>query len=87
MGKAAIVAVIILSFINTWNDFLWPLVVASQSIRYTITVGIANFQGTHGTEYSLIMAGGVIASVPQIVGFLLFRDHIVKGIATTGIKG
>jgi multiple sugar transport system permease protein/raffinose/stachyose/melibiose transport system permease protein len=87
MGKAAIVAVMILSFINAWNDFLWPLVVASQSARYTITVGIANFQGTHGTEYSLIMAGGVIASVPQILAFLFFRDHIVKGIATTGIRG
>lgn len=87
MGKAAMVTVMILSFINAWNDFLWPLVVASQSTRYTITVGIANFQGTHGTEYSLIMAGSVIASVPQILVFLFFREYIVKGIAMTGIKG
>lgn len=86
-GKAALVTVMILSFITAWNDFLWPLVVASDSIKYTITVGIANFQGTHGTQYSLIMAGALIASLPQIILFLAFRDQIVKGIAMTGIKG
>jgi multiple sugar transport system permease protein/raffinose/stachyose/melibiose transport system permease protein len=85
-GKSALVTVMILSFINAWNDFLWPLVVASDSVKYTITVGIANFQGTHGTEYSLIMAGAVVASLPLIVLFLAFRDQIVKGIALTGMK-
>jgi multiple sugar transport system permease protein/raffinose/stachyose/melibiose transport system permease protein len=85
-GKSALVTVMILSFINAWNDFLWPLVVASDSVKYTITVGIANFQGTHGTEYSLIMAGAVVASLPLIVLFLAFRDQIVKGIAMTGMK-
>jgi multiple sugar transport system permease protein/raffinose/stachyose/melibiose transport system permease protein len=85
-GKSAIVTVAILAFINAWNDFLWPLVVASDSIKYTITVGIANFQGTHGTEYSLIMAGAVVASLPLIALFLGFRNQIVKGIAMTGMK-
>jgi len=87
LGKAALVTVTILSFITAWNDFLWPLVAVSDSDKYTITVGIANFQGTHGTEYSLIMAGALIASAPQIALFLGFRDQIVKGIAMTGIKG
>jgi ABC-type glycerol-3-phosphate transport system permease component len=87
LGKAALVTVTILSFITAWNDFLWPLVAVSDSAKYTITVGIANFQGTHGTEYSLIMAGALIASAPQIALFLGFRDQIVKGIAMTGIKG
>lgn len=87
LGKAALTTVIILSFINAWNDFLWPLIVINDSIKYTITVGIANFQGTHGTEYSLIMAGAVIASLPQIVFFLIFRRKIIDGIAMTGLKG
>jgi ABC-type glycerol-3-phosphate transport system permease component len=87
LGKAALVTVLILSFIQAWNDFLWPLIVASETIKYTITVGIANFQGVYGTEYSLIMAGAVIASLPQIIAFLVFREHIVKGIAMTGLKG
>jgi multiple sugar transport system permease protein/raffinose/stachyose/melibiose transport system permease protein len=87
LAKSALFAVAILSFVNAWNDFLWPLVVLSETVKYTVTVGIANFQGTHGTDYSLIMAGAAIASVPEVVMFLLFRENIVKGIAMTGIKG
>ncbi len=87
LGKSALFAVAILSFVNSWNDFLWPLVAVSSSAKYTVTVGIANFQGTNGTEYALIMAGGVIASLPQVVMFLFFRKNIVQGISMTGIKG
>jgi multiple sugar transport system permease protein/raffinose/stachyose/melibiose transport system permease protein len=86
LSKSAVFAVAIIAFINAWNDFLWPLVAISSSEKYTITVGIANFQGTHGTEYSLIMAGALLASVPQIIMYLLFRKNIVKSIAMTGIK-
>ena len=78
---------IILAFINAWNDFLWPLIAINESQKYTITVGIANFQGTHGTQYSLIMAGAVIASIPELIFFLIFRRKIIDGIAMTGIKG
>ena len=87
LGKAAMATVIILSFITAWNDFLWPLIVISDTARYTITVGIANFQGTHGTEYSLIMAGAFIASLPQFLFYGIFRKKIVAGVAMSGIKG
>jgi ABC-type glycerol-3-phosphate transport system permease component len=87
LGKASITTVVILSFINAWNDFLWPLIVINDTVKYTITVGIANFQGTQGTQYSLIMAGAAIASLPQIVFFLIFRKQIIEGIAMSGIKG
>lgn len=87
LGASAMTTVIILSFINAWNDFLWPLIVINDSIKYPVTVGIANFQGTHGTQYALIMAGAVIASLPQLVFFLVFRRKIMEGIAMTGLKG
>ena len=87
LGKAAMATVIILSFINAWNDFLWPLIVINDTVKYTITVGIANFQGTHGTQYALIMSGAVIASVPQFIFYGFFRKKIIAGIAATGIKG
>lgn len=87
LGKASITTVVILSFINAWNDFLWPLIVINDNIKYTITVGVANFQGTQGTQYSLIMAGAAIASLPQIIFFLIFRKQIIEGIAKSGIKG
>ncbi len=87
LGKAALVTVAIIAFINTWNDFLWPLIVLNDTNKYPITVGIANFQGTHGTEYSLIMAGAVIASLPQFIIYAIFRKKIVAGLAMSGIKG
>ncbi|MDD3904583.1 MAG: carbohydrate ABC transporter permease [Sphaerochaeta sp.] len=87
LGQSAMATVIILSFINAWNDFLWPLIVINDTIKYTITVGIANFQGTHGTQYSLIMAGAAIASIPQIFFYIFFRKKIIAGIATSGMKG
>lgn len=87
LGKAAMTTVIILSFITAWNDFLWPLIAISDTAKYTITVGIANFQGTHGTEYAMIMAGAFIASLPQFIFYGFFRKKIVTGIAMSGIKG
>ncbi len=87
LGKAAMATVMILSFINAWNDFLWPLIAINDTVKYTITVGIANFQGTHGTQYALIMAGAVIASIPQFIFYFFFRKNIIAGIASTGIKG
>jgi multiple sugar transport system permease protein/raffinose/stachyose/melibiose transport system permease protein len=87
LGKAAMATVIILSFINAWNDFLWPLIVINDTLKYTITVGIANFQGTHGTQYALIMTGAVLASIPQFLFYVFFRKKIIAGIAMTGIKG
>ncbi|MBI9093724.1 MAG: carbohydrate ABC transporter permease [Sphaerochaeta sp.] len=87
LGQAAMATVVILSFINAWNDFLWPLIIINDTIKYTITVGIANFQGTHGTQYSLIMSGAIIASIPQIIFYIFFRKKIIAGIATSGIKG
>jgi len=87
LGKAAMATVIILSFINSWNDFLWPLIAINDTIKYTITVGIANFQGTHGTQYALIMSGAVVASLPQFVFYIFFRKKIIAGIAMSGIKG
>ncbi|WP_319757242.1 carbohydrate ABC transporter permease [uncultured Sphaerochaeta sp.] len=87
LGQSAMATVIILSFINAWNDFLWPLIVINDTIKYTITVGIANFQGTHGTQYALIMAGAAVASIPQILFYIFFRKKIIAGIATSGLKG
>jgi multiple sugar transport system permease protein/raffinose/stachyose/melibiose transport system permease protein len=87
LSTAALTTVTILSFINSWNDFLWPLIALNDTDKYTITVGIANFQGTHGTEYALLLSGAVIASIPQFIFYLFFRKKIVEGIAMAGLKG
>ena len=87
LSKPAIAAVAVFTFIATWNAFLWPLIVANTEEMYTIPVGIANFQGTHGTEYALLMTGSIVASLPMLVAFLFLQKQIIKGITMSGIKG
>jgi multiple sugar transport system permease protein len=81
-------ALAIFSFIDSFNSFLWPLVVLNNEKLYTlplILVRITETQG--GTNYQAAMAGSVLASIPTIVIYLVFQKNFVKGIALSGIKG
>ena len=62
-----------------------PLIVSTPS-QYTITVA-SPLPGNHATQYSLIMAGAAVASIPQILFYIFFRKKIIAGIATSGMKG
>ncbi|RLD18776.1 MAG: carbohydrate ABC transporter permease [Caldiserica bacterium] len=77
----------IFTFMSSWNDFLWPLIVMIDEKMYTLPVALANLNGQHATEYALLMAGSVIVVLPVIIVFLIAQKHIIKGIATTGLKG
>jgi multiple sugar transport system permease protein len=52
-----------------------------------LTIGIASFQGQHGTDYPLLMAGALMATLPMIIVFILFQRYFIEGIALNGIKG
>lgn len=87
LSKPALAAVAIFTFISSWNAFLWPLIVISSEKMYTVPIGIAHFEGTYGMEYTMLMAGAAIVSIPILILYLLFQKQIIQGIATTGIKG
>ncbi|MFC7547382.1 carbohydrate ABC transporter permease [Plantactinospora sp. GCM10030261] len=77
----------ILTFLSSWNNFLWPLVVAQSEDRYTLPVALALYAiGENNTRYGLLMAGSVVIIVPILVVFVLLQRHFVKGIAMTGLK-
>lgn len=77
----------ILTFLGSWNSFLWPLVVAQTEDRYTLPVALALYSiGQNATRYGLLMAGATIVVVPVMVVFLVFQRRFIEGIATTGIK-
>jgi len=76
----------IFTFMGTWNDFLWPLIVMIREEMYTLPVALANLNGQHNTEYALLMAGAVIVIVPVLVVFLMGQKFIIQGIATSGLK-
>ncbi len=77
----------ILTFLGSWNNFLWPLVVAQTEDKYTLPVALALYAvGQNATEYGLLLAGSVVVVLPVLAIFLLLQRHIMQGIAMTGIK-
>ena len=77
----------ILTFLGSWNNFLWPLVVAQTEDKYTLPVALALYAvGQNATQYGLLLAGSVVVVVPVLVIFLFLQRHIMQGIAMTGIK-
>ncbi|WP_197698195.1 carbohydrate ABC transporter permease [Micromonospora viridifaciens] len=77
----------ILQFLATWNNFLWPLVVAQSEDRYTLPVALALYAiGQNNTRYGLLMAGAVVTILPILLIFVLLQRYFVQGIAMTGLK-
>ncbi|MCI3270682.1 carbohydrate ABC transporter permease [Streptomyces cylindrosporus] len=76
-----------ITFINTWNNLIWPLIITNSDRTRVITVGIAALQGQHASDLPhIVLAGAAIALLPLIVVFLVFQRHIVRSIALTGLK-
>lgn len=79
----------ILTFLASWNNFLWPLVVAQTEDRYTLPVALALFSvgpSPYATRYGLLLAGSVVVVVPVLVLFVVLQRYFVQGIAMTGFK-
>jgi multiple sugar transport system permease protein len=77
----------ILTFLGSWNNFLWPLVVAQTEEHYTLPVALALYStGQNSTQYGLLLAGATVVLLPILVVFLIFQRRFIEGIATTGIK-
>lgn len=87
LSKPAVSAVAIFAFVWSWNNFLWPLLVLTDTSMMTIPVGLATVQSSFGIEYARIMASAVLGALPLLVLFMLFQRRIVQGIAGTGLKG
>ncbi|MFI6819032.1 carbohydrate ABC transporter permease [Nonomuraea sp. NPDC050328] len=85
--KPALATLGILTFLGSWNSFLWPLMVAQDKDLFTLPVGVALFAFDHqNTDYGVLLAGSTMLVLPVIAVFLFFQRHFVQGIATTGLK-
>ena len=87
LSRPAISAMFILTFVWTWNSFLWPLLVLSSTKTMTIPVGLASTASGYGAHYAEVMASAVLGALPLLALFVLFQRQIVEGVASTGIKG
>lgn len=87
LSKPALSTLVIFTFVNTWNDYLGPLIYLKSEAKKTIQLGLKMFIGQFSSEYGLIMAGSVITLIPVLIVFLILQKNFVEGIASTGLKG
>jgi multiple sugar transport system permease protein len=87
LSKPALATLALLSFLINWNDFLWPLYVLFSPERLTLQPGLSTLQSAFSTDYATIMVGGVIASVPVLILFVIAQRFIIEGVSRSGLKG
>jgi multiple sugar transport system permease protein len=87
MSAPGMIALGVLVIIWSWNDLLWPLVVNSDPRQMPVSAGLASLQGQYTTNFPVLMAGSLLASLPVIVVFIVFQRHLMSGIAFSGVKG
>jgi multiple sugar transport system permease protein len=85
--RPALATLGILTFVSSWNNFLWPLVVATTEDKYTLPVALALYSvGQNRIYLGLTLAGAAVVVLPVLIVFLALQRHFLRGIATTGLK-
>jgi len=84
--KSTLATIALILFIDSWNDFLWPVIIINSEWLRTIPVGIAFFKDPYHISFGPLMAATSITTVPMIVIYVFIQKFIIKGIATSGIK-
>ena len=87
LSKPALSTLTIFTFVNTWNDFLGPLIYLKTEAKKTLQLGLKMFISQYSSEYGLIMAASVLSLIPVLLVFLSLQKYFVEGVAATGVKG
>lgn len=84
--RPVLVTLAVFTFLGTWNDFLWPLIVLSDDALYTLPVGLANLLGEHAQDTELMMAGAVLTVLPVLGLFVTLQKYYIAGIMSGAVK-
>lgn len=87
LSRPAIATLAIFTFVGSWGDFLWPLIVLKEPELYTLPVGVAFLAGTFSANWRLIAAGSVLAVLPIVAFFLVLQRHFIGGATSGAVKG
>ena len=88
LSGGAIATLAVITFLTSWNDFLWPLLMTSPVREMqTLPVGLATLQGQYTFDYGKLMAGALVLTLPVLLLYVLAQRYIIRSIATTGLKG
>jgi multiple sugar transport system permease protein len=83
----AVVTMLIITGLANWNSFLWPLVVAQDTSAYTLPVALAAIsQGSHETDYGVLLAGSLVVMAPVLILFFFLQRYFIQGVSTAGLK-
>ena len=85
MSKPALAALTIATFMGNWQSFMWPLLVVDSVEKKTLPIGLAYFQDQYATNWSLLMAGSIIAMLPIMLLFVTNQRFFIRGIRLTGV--
>ncbi len=86
LSKPALASLALLTFVNTWNDYMGPFIYLTSNELWTVQIGLRSFVGVYDSEYAMIMTGSVISVLPILAVFLLGQRYFVQGVANTGMK-
>jgi multiple sugar transport system permease protein len=87
LSLPALATLAALTFLESWNNFLWPLIVITSTNNMTLPLGLATFQSAHSIEWTLLMAGNVMSLIPMMLIFVLAQRYFVRSVAATGLAG
>jgi multiple sugar transport system permease protein len=87
LATPALATLAALTFLDSWNNFLWPLIAVTSTSQMTLPLGLATFQGAHQTEWTLVMAANVMSLIPMLVIFFAAQRYFIRSVAATGLAG
>ena len=87
MARPILITLTVQSFVSLWNSYLWPLMVTTRNEMRTVQVGITMLQSIEDSNYTLVLAGVVLVTIPAFILFLILRKNIVKGLTTGAVVG
>lgn len=86
LAKPSLATLGIFSFMASWNNFLWPLIITSDTVKMTLPLGLSMLQGRWTTNWNLVMAGTLISILPILLVYIAAQKHIIQGMTHTGLK-
>jgi multiple sugar transport system permease protein len=84
--RPALATLAVFAFLNTWNSFLWPLIILRDPLMQTLPVALSSLQSQYATDWDVLMAGSVISIIPMFALYVFAQKYIVQGVAGTGLK-
>lgn len=87
LSQNGLIIVLILTFINVWNEYVWSMILLPSASKRTLTVALAFFKGEYFTDYGLLSAGVIVGLLPVVIVYLFMSDKIINGMAAGAVKG